>query len=118
MKRLTGLALPGALTAITGAYAGERLIAEDQGGGKVTIDTDSVHQSGSYVQAGLGAYSGDDRIALIAMVEGCDQGHGGIRYKADPTNPATPLKVALWTSSGEQITDKMAVAACQHANNG
>ena len=111
------LALLAAIVTSTGVYAAEQPIASDDSG-KVTIDTDTVQPAGAYVQAGFWAYSGDSRIAVLAMIEGCDQGRGRIQYKANPDNAAMPMKVSLWKSDGEQITDKMATAACQHAKRG
>jgi hypothetical protein len=99
------------------AYAEEQPIASDESG-RVTIDTESVQPSGAYVQAGFWAYSGQQKVAVIAMIEGCDQGRGRIQYKADPNNPGTPMKVGLWKAGGEQITDKMASAACERAKGG
>ena len=107
-------ALLAAIGTSLGAYAEEESIASDESG-KVTIDTDTVQPSGAYVLAGFWAYSGDSRVAILAMIEGCDQGRGRIEYKANPDNAATPTKVGLWKSDGEQITDKMARAACEHA---
>ena len=112
-----GFAAFGALIATSGLYAKEQLVAKDQSA-KVTIETENVQRSGSSVEAGFCAYTGDHRIAVIAMVEGCDQGRGRIMYKkADPIDPATPLNVRLWTSAGDQITDKMAAAACRNAES-
>jgi len=102
--------------ASTAVYAEEQLVAESQGG-KVTIETESVQRNGSAVEAGYWAYSGPERVAVVARVEGCDQRQGRIKYKADPANPGTQVRGGQWTSDGEQITDRMAVAACEQADS-
>src|SRR5262249_6410635 len=114
--RSLGFAIVGVLMASTAVYAEEQLIAESQSG-KVTIDTDSVQRTGSAVEAGFWAYSGAERIAVVAQVEGCDQGQGRIKYKADPANPGTRIRAGRWASDGEEITDRMAVAACEQADS-
>ncbi len=111
-----GLAIVGAFLASTAAYAEEQLIAESQRG-KVTIETESVQRNGSAVEAGYWAYSGAERVAVVARVEGCDQGQGGIKYKADPANPGTQVRGGQWTAEGKGITDRMAVAACEQADS-
>jgi hypothetical protein len=122
MKHLTSLkrlgpAAFGALMVISGVYAKEQLVTRDPSG-KVTIETENVQRSGPSVEAGFWAYAGDRRVAVIAMVEGCDQGRGRIKYrKADSRDPDTPLNVRLWTLAGDEVTDKMAAAACRNAKS-
>ena len=111
-----GLAIVGAFVASTAAFAEEQVIAESETG-KVTIDTESVQRNGTAVEAGYWAYSGAERVAVIARVEGCDEGQGRIKYKADPANPGTQVKGGQWTSAGGGITDRLAVAACEQADS-
>ena len=115
-KRL-GLAIVGAFVAANAVYAKEQLIAETESG-KVTIDTESVQRTGFDIQAGFWTYYGTERTAVVARVEGCDQGQGRIKYKADPADPAsTQVKIERWTSTGRQMADRMAAAACERAGS-
>ncbi len=124
MKRLTlrnclAVAFLAALAVSTRAvYAEEQPVASDQVG-KVTIDTDSVQPQGRYVRAGFWAYTGDARVALIALVDGCENKSGKISYRVlDPQDPDSATNVSLWNLGGERVIDRMAVAACQHAKHG
>ena len=115
-KRLA-LAIVGIFLAISSVFAKEKLIAETENG-KVTIDTESVQRRGFDVEAGFWAYSGVERTALIATVEGCDQGQGRIKYKAGPADPpSTRVRIERWTGAGRQTADKMAAAACEQAGS-
>ena len=98
-------------------HAAEQPVATDENS-RVTIETSSVQPAGRYVQAAFWAYSGDERIPVAAVVDGCDRGSGKITYRVDPEDPGAFEKVNLWSVDGGQLTDKMAVAACRHANRG
>jgi hypothetical protein len=123
MKRLTlrrglALALLATLTVSTAAHGEEKPVASDEEG-KVTLDTDSVQVKGQYVRARFWSYTGDARVPVVAMVEGCDKGSGKISYNVlDPQNPETDAKVGLWNSAGDKVIDRMAAAACEHAKRG
>lgn len=99
------------------ANAAEQPVATDENS-RVTIETSSVQPAGRYVQAAFWAYSGDERIPVAAVVDGCDRGSGKITYRVDPEDPGAFEKVNLWSVDGGQLTDKMAAAACRHANRG
>ncbi len=110
------LAIVGMFLASTTAHGKEQVIAETEGG-KVTIETESVQRKGPAVEAGFWAYSGGERTAVVAKVEGCDQGEGRIKYEADPANPGAHPSVGRWTSARRQVVDKMAAAACEQAES-
>ena len=123
MRRLSlrnGLALASLVTCAVSAaavLAEERAVAVDQIG-TVTIDTDSVQPQGRYVVAGFWAYTGDARVPVIAMVDGCARRAGRIGYRVlDPQDPDRSANVSAWNSGGDRIIDKMAAAACQHAKH-
>ena len=99
------------------AHAVEQPVATDENS-RVTIETSSVQPAGRYVQAAFWAYSGEERIPVAAVVDGCDRGSGKISYRVDPEDPGAFEKVNLWSVDGGQLTDKMAAAACRHANRG
>jgi len=111
-----GLAIVGMFVASTAAYGKEEVIAETEGG-KVTIETESVQRNGPTVEAGFWAYSGGERTAVVAKVEGCDQGEGRIKYEAFPANPGAKASIGRWTSTRRQVVDKMAAAACEQAES-
>jgi hypothetical protein len=124
MKRLTspgGLAV--ALLAILVISAGvtdaeEQSVASDEAG-TVTIDTDSVQPQGQYVRAGFWTYTGDARIPVIALIDGCEKNSGKISYTVlGPQEPDNATGVSLWNIAGDRLIDKMAAAACQHAKSG
>jgi hypothetical protein len=92
-------------------------VANDENS-RVTIETESVQSAGQYVQANFWAYTGNDRVAVAALVDGCDKGSGRISYKVNPQDPGAFAKVNPWKSDGEQVTDRMAAAACRHAKHG
>ncbi len=123
MKRVTfnsslALSLLAALAMSSRAiYAGEQPVANDENS-RVTIETESVQPAGQYIQASFWAYTGKDRIPVAALVDGCDKGSGKISYKVNPEDPGAFAKVNLWKSDGEQVTDRMAAAACRHAKHG
>ena len=97
--------------------AEERAVAVDEIG-RVTIDTDSVQPQGQYVVAGFWAYTGDARVLVIAMIDGCARRAGRIGYRVlDPQDPDRSANVSAWNSTGGRIVDKMATAACQHARH-
>ena len=86
---------------------------------RITIDTETVKPRGAFVRAGFWAYTGDERIPVIAMVEGCKNGSGRISYNVlDPDKPEAPTKVAQWSAGGATMLDRMADAVCQHAKGG
>ena len=86
---------------------------------RITIDTDTVKPRGAFIRAGFWAYTGDERIPVVAMVEGCNNGSGRISYNVlDPDKPEAPTKVAEWNASGDRMLDRMATAMCQHAKGG
>ena len=123
MRRLSlrnCLALASLVTCAVSAsavLAEERAVAVDQIG-RVTIDTDSVQPQGQYVVAGFWAYTGDARIPVIAMIDGCARRTGRIGYRVlDPQDPDRSPNVSAWNSGGDRIIDKMAAAACQHARH-
>jgi len=123
MRRLTlrnCLALASLVTCSLSAssvLAEERAVAADQMG-RVTIDTESVQPQGQYVVAGFWAYTGDARIPVIAMIDGCERRAGRIGYRVlDPQDPDRSPNVSAWNSGGDRIIDKMAAAACQHARH-
>jgi hypothetical protein len=97
------------------ARAAEQPVANDENS-RVTIETSSVQPAGRYVQAAFWAYAGDERIPVAAVVDGCDRGSGKISYRVDPEDPGAFEKINLWSVDGGQLTDKMAAAACRHAN--
>src|SRR5262249_476018 len=98
--------------------AEERGVAADQTG-RVTIDIESVQPQGQYVVAGFWAYTGEARVPVIAMIDGCANHSGRIGYRVlDPQDPDRSPNVSGWTSGGDRILDKMAAAACQHAKRG
>jgi hypothetical protein len=99
------------------AHAAEQPVANDENS-RVTIETSSVQPAGRYVQAAFWAYTGDERIPVAAVVDGCDRGSGKITYRVDPEDPGAFEKINLWSADGGQLTDKMAAAACRHANRG
>ena len=123
MKRLTlgsslALSLLAAVAFSSRAiYAGEQPVATDENR-RVTLETESVQRAGQYVQANFWAYTGNDRFPIAALVDGCDKGSGKISYKVNPQDPGALANVDLWKSEGEQVTDKMAAAACLHAKRG
>ena len=98
-------------------HAAEQPVAMDENS-RVTIETSSVQPSGRYVQAAFWAYTGDERIPVAAVVDGCDRGSGKITYRVNPEDPGAFEKINLWSADGGQLTDKMAAAACRHANRG
>jgi hypothetical protein len=101
----------------TSVLAEERAVAVDQMG-RVTIDTESVQPQGRYVVAGFWAYTGDARVPVIAMIDGCANRGGRIGYRVlDPEDPDRSANVSAWNSGGDRIIDKMAAAACQHAKH-
>jgi hypothetical protein len=112
---LSTLAVVGLAT--QAARAVEQPVATDENS-RVTIETSSVQPAGRYVQAAFWAYTGDERIPVAALVDGCDRGSGKITYRVDPDDPGAFEKINLWSADGGQLTDKMAAAACRHANRG
>ena len=123
MKRLTlrsGLALGlfgVCTTSAPMALAEERAVAIDQIG-RVTIDTESVQPQGQYVIAAFWAYTGNARVPVIAMIDGCEKRVGRIGYRVlDPQDRDREANISAWASGGDRIVDKMAVAACQHAKH-
>jgi hypothetical protein len=86
---------------------------------RITIDTETVKPRGAFIRAGFWAYTGDERIPVIAMVEGCKNGSGRISYNVlDPDKPEAPTKVAEWSAGGETMLDRMAAIMCQLAKGG
>jgi len=86
---------------------------------RITIDTETVKPRGAFIRAGFWAYTGEERIPVIAMVEGCKNGSGRISYNVlDPDKPEAPPKVAEWSADGETMLDRMAAAMCQLAKGG
>ena len=93
MKRSTrdlmkGLTSPGGLAvallamlvvSLPAAYAEEQPVASDEAG-TVMIDTDSVQQRGQYVRASFWTYTGDARIPVVALIDGCEKNSGKISY--------------------------------------
>jgi hypothetical protein len=103
---------------VPGAYAEEQPVASDEAG-TVTIDTDSVQQRGQYVRAGFWTYTGDARIPVIALIDGCEKNSGKISYAVlGSQEPDYATEVSLWTIVGDRLIDKMAASACQHAKSG
>jgi len=117
--QISALTLFAAL-AISGrvACAEEQPVSSDDVA-RITIDTETVKPRGAFIRAGFWAYTGNERIPVIAMVEGCKKGSGRISYNIlDPDKPEAPTKVAEWTAGGETMLDRMADAVCQHAKGG
>jgi hypothetical protein len=100
------------------AFAEEQPVGSDDVA-RITIDTETVKPRGAFIRAGFWAYTGDERIPVIAMVEGCKNGSGRISYNVlDPDKPEAPTKVAEWSARGETMLDRMADAVCQFAKGG
>jgi hypothetical protein len=105
------------ILAAPAARAAEQPVARDEKS-RVTIETSSVQPAGRYIQAAFWAYTGNERIPVAALVDGCDKGSGNIAYRVDPDDPGAFEEVNLWNADGGKLTDKMAVAACEQANRG
>ena len=100
------------------AAADEQPVSSDEMA-RITIDTDTVKPKGAFVRAGFWAYTADERIPVVAMIEGCRNGAGRISYNVlDPDKPEAPTKVAEWDGNGRTMLDRMADAACQRARGG
>jgi hypothetical protein len=100
------------------AYAEEQPVASDEVG-TVTLDTDSVQPDGQYVRAGFWTYTGDTRIPVIALIDGCEKNSGKISYTVlGPQESDNATGVSLWNLAGDRLIDKMAASACQHAKSG
>ena len=98
MKRLAlrkslALALLATLTVSTAAHGEEKPAASDEEG-KVTLDTDSLQVNGQYVRARFWSYTGDARVPVVAMVEGCDKGSGKISYNVHLEQPHALIEAA------------------------
>jgi hypothetical protein len=103
---------------VPGAYAEEEPVASDEAG-IVTIETDTVQQRDQYVRANFWTYTGDGRIPIIALIDGCEKNSGRISYTvlgSQELDSATG--VSLWTIVGDRLIDKMAASACQHSKSG
>ena len=124
MKRLTspgGLAVALVAMLVVSArvaHAEEQPVASDEAG-TVTIDTDSIQSHSQYVRAGFWRYTGDARIPVVALIDGCKKNSGNISYTVlGPQEPDNATGVSLWNRAGARLIDKMAASACQHAKSG